>query len=61
MGLSKQRDRHTERSEVSNNTSKLRKNGLASLNRKNDFFTSFRMTTYETAPGLNKLTIHNYY
>ena len=42
---------HTERSEVSINIIDLQGRGLASLNRKNDFFTSFRMTTYYTAPS----------
>ena len=42
---------HTERSEVSININDFQGRGLASLNRKNDFFTSFRMTIYYTAPS----------
>ena len=42
---------HIERSEISININDFQGRGLASLNRKNDFFTSFRMTTYETAPS----------
>ena len=61
MGLShkykNQQNCHTERSEVSININDFQGRGLASLNRKNDFFTSFRMTTYETAPVFSLLNI----